>query len=237
MKQNLEEKSLAHIIFEHVEREDHDGLEYLLSVTQLKIRGDDEDDLQPALYLLGSQDRPDLAKKVISKIDLKTFTKEQNFDLLWGIGNNRFAEIFNHMIDHGFDPTLALKGKDVFYQVTKQSVISKQDPLYLADYSMVKKLLETGKVKGFEDEKDIKEALSKLEIHGPKSLNREVIKNDSLESLQEAKRKISDSKVASGIEKQPSTNFNLKPESQNGALLAAESLKNKGICSNSCITS
>ena len=171
MKQNLQTNSLAEIIFGHVDRREYGPLEGLLSVTQLKITGDEKDNLELALYLLSYQERPDLAEKVISKIDLKTFSKEQNFELLLGIGNNRFAEVFSHMIDYGFDAGVISKGRDVFSALTGQSVI-KGYPEYEADYSMVKKLLETGKVQGFGDKDSIAEALIKLKSEGPKAFDR-----------------------------------------------------------------
>ncbi len=181
MKQNLQTNSLAEIIFGHADRKEYGDLKVLLNVTPLKIAGDEQDNLEFALHFLCLQERPDLAKKVISKIDLKTFSKEQNFELLSGVGNNRFAEVFSYMIDYGFDAGLISKGRDVFSELTGQSAI-KGYPEYEVDYSMVKKLLETGKVQGFGDNDSIAEALIKLENEGPRAfidLNRVIIENDS----------------------------------------------------------
>ncbi len=226
MKQNLQTNSLAETIFGHADREEYGDLEVLLNVTPLKIAGDEQGNLEFALHFLCLQERPDLAKKVISKIDLETFTKEQNFELLLGVGNNRFAEVFSHMIDYGFDAGVISKGRDVFSELTGQSV-RKGYPEYGADYSMVKKLLESGKVQGFVKEQDIASALIQLETKGPRSLNRKIV-NNGLPGIQQEPRGLKRTSSEAASEQEPSATTIVRPGSQPASI--SQTKENKRWC-------
>ncbi len=174
-------KSLAEIILDHASAEEFAALKLLLSKDEDKIAENTNSDLSFALHQIVVCGETDLAKKLISKIDLNTFSEKQNCEILLSVGNSRFVEVFNYMIDRGFNAGATSKGRDVFSVLTGQSV-TKGHFQYEADYSMVEKLLETGEVQGFVDRKSIAEALSKLENEGPRAfidLNRVIIENDS----------------------------------------------------------
>ncbi len=215
-------KSLsAENVLEHVLEKKFDALELLLSKDEDGIEENENFDLSVALLEIAQCKENDLAKKLINKIDLEALTESQSFEMLWSIGNSRFAEVFDHLIDHGLNPASVVEGEDVFYQITKQSAEKEGDYGYAADCIMVKKLLKSEKVQGFVEKQDIASALIQLQTQGPRSLNRSITKND-LPGIQQESWEAKRTSSKANSEENPPAKTSARPGSQPASKLGTK---------------